>query len=374
MTRWLKPTPKVHQAVRGFTLLEVIFVVVIIALLAAVALPIYQSYRARSQASELALKYDAIRTNIQVAAKTGEFQSACAALASTVQAANLHSDYAQLAVDFEPVTGGYTPVLTMCSSRTNQGPHGVEVTREAHSLLGRNSAISPGAVIGDSAVSFSVKLAGDTALCKLLPPVANAKAACGSATVTSGPANIPVPVTSGPVGPASTPSVPASTPVATPQSVAASATCPRSPSGPVSRQAMRFDGNSRVASSQNLNTRGDLTEFTAEVVVTGDASGRSSAALLSYSSGRPYSGFSIWAPNALYLEIGSMNYPTDINIADGRPHRLTVTWQQSGGTLVLYDNGREVWRIGGVNSGGTVDGNGRLTIGQVDRPREVGGA
>jgi len=210
----LTPRLAARREVRGFSLIEIVFVVAIIALLAAVALPLYSSYLARSQATELVLKYDAIRTNIQVAVKTGEVQATCATLAGSVHAANLQSDHAQLAVDFEPVASGYTPVLTMCASLVSQGPQGVEVTREAHNLFSRNSAISPGAVIGDSAASFSVKLAGDSVLCTVLPPASATKTACGpgkgSGGSTTGAINSPVVPASGPS------SQPAKPPVATP--------------------------------------------------------------------------------------------------------------------------------------------------------------
>jgi len=129
---------------------------------------------------------------------------------------------------------------------------------------------------------------------------------------------------------------------------------------------MLFSGSGHIANNGNLDTRGDMTAFSAEVVINGDAKSDPEAALLSYTSDRPYSGFSLWGPQALYIEIGSMNYPTNLNVADGQPHRLTVSWQQAGGSLVLYDNGREVWHLPRVNIGGTIGGNGKLTIGEYD--------
>jgi type IV pilus assembly protein PilA len=60
MIRRPRPLP------RGFTLTEVMVALLVIGLLAALALPAYQSYIARSKASSLLLKYDAVRTNIGV--------------------------------------------------------------------------------------------------------------------------------------------------------------------------------------------------------------------------------------------------------------------------------------------------------------------
>ncbi len=381
-----KPTPTMRPVIRGFTLIEVVFVVVIIALLAAVALPLYSSYLARSQASELALKYDAIRTNIQVAAKSGEVQTACAEIASTVQVANLQSDYTQLAVDFEPAVGGFTPVLTMCASLTNQGPHGVDVTREAYKLLSRNSPISPGAVIGDSAVSFSVKLVGDTPLCKTLPPAGAAKGGCTPVKGSGTPPNGVVPVTpaSGPASqpakpPAITPSqavIPASATV--PQAVQSGGrVCPAVAPQQVSRPVMRFGrlGTGAVYNISDLNTNGDMRVFSAEVVVVGESTTGNSPAgstLLSYSSQHLAAEFSLWNPKSMHITFAGSEFDTGVNIDDRQSHRITVSWQSSTGVLVLFDNGQQVWQHQNINRGGTIGGSGRLVIGQNQSARNGG--
>jgi prepilin-type N-terminal cleavage/methylation domain-containing protein len=411
MTIGFKPTHATRNALRGFTLVEILFVIVIIGLLAAVALPIYQGYAARSQAAELALKYDAIRTNIQVAAKTGEVQAACASVESTVQPANLQSKYAQLAVNFEPVAGGFTPVLTMCASSATQGAHGVEVTREAHHLLSRNSVISQGAVIGDSAVSFSVKLAGDTALCKVFTSASATKAGCAPANqhvvvvgggqpaivsnLASGAAAVvqpPASAASGVSGPASQPNnqqqvvIPVNGQPAVVSSLAGGAgavaqsgtggpkVCPAVAPGQVSRQVMGFgnSANGRVISASNLDTNGNLPAVTAEVVVSGSTNSEPGSVLLSYLSPRSGTGFSLWNPQALSITMPGGEYNTGLNVDDGQSHRITMSWRSASGLLVLYDNGREVWRQTGVNTNGTVGGGGTLAIGQDQRPMSGG--
>jgi type IV pilus assembly protein PilA len=56
---------------KGFTLIELMIVVAIIGILAAVALPAYQDYTARAKVSEVLLAASACKNNIQEAADSG---------------------------------------------------------------------------------------------------------------------------------------------------------------------------------------------------------------------------------------------------------------------------------------------------------------
>jgi len=62
---------------QGFTLIELMIVVAIIGILAAIALPAYQDYTRRAQASEIILAASSARTCVSEAAQVGEDPDDC---------------------------------------------------------------------------------------------------------------------------------------------------------------------------------------------------------------------------------------------------------------------------------------------------------
>ncbi len=64
-----------NNAQKGFTLIELMIVVAIIGILAAVALPAYQTYTKRAEFSEVVLAATPYKSAFEIAAQTGKFSA-----------------------------------------------------------------------------------------------------------------------------------------------------------------------------------------------------------------------------------------------------------------------------------------------------------
>lgn len=150
---------------RGFTLIELMLSVAVIAVLAAIAIMVYRNYSDRARGVEVIAKYDAIRSGFP--RTPASIADDCAGLAKGFDEKNLANPYTNLSYAFEAVRDGYRPVLSVCSQVGQQGKQGVGTAREVHDTLAKNSVVEKGAVLTDSVVSFALRLTeGDQAYCK----------------------------------------------------------------------------------------------------------------------------------------------------------------------------------------------------------------
>jgi prepilin-type N-terminal cleavage/methylation domain-containing protein len=142
----------------GFTLLELLTVVAIIAILAGMAVVTYQKYSARAASSELVELYDALREKT-VAEAAGASMDPCGdPPLSLVPGADLYSDYAELSIVKADLNYAKPLGLHIKADVATEGQHNTDIVREAHDLLNRSNRVAPGAVVNDSAVSFTALL------------------------------------------------------------------------------------------------------------------------------------------------------------------------------------------------------------------------
>ncbi|MBX9900545.1 MAG: pilin [Burkholderiaceae bacterium] len=119
----MKIVKKVQQ---GFTLIELMIVVAIIGILAAVALPAYQDYTVRAKISEAVIAGSSVKSLLSEAFQTDSVAglNAASVTYNAVAAAQKASKY----VTDIKVTGGATPwpvVVTISATATNGLPTGI---------------------------------------------------------------------------------------------------------------------------------------------------------------------------------------------------------------------------------------------------------
>ncbi len=115
----------------GFTLIELMIVVAIIAILAAIALPAYQNYLARSQMSEALTLAGGLKTNVsEIFADKGTCPANTTAADGIDAAADIKGKYVDNVATggTAATTGGCTIVATMKSSGVATGIQGATLT------------------------------------------------------------------------------------------------------------------------------------------------------------------------------------------------------------------------------------------------------
>ncbi|MDD5267639.1 MAG: pilin [Methylococcales bacterium] len=142
-------TISINKVQQGFTLIELMIVVAIIGILAAVAIPAYQDYTAKAQASEAFIMMDGIKTTIADSMSQDAAAPTCGVLAAVA------GKFSSLALPVN-AAGVCTATVTMNAAGVNGAIAGTTVKMTYDSATGL--------------FNTSQAVTGGTMAAKFLPP------------------------------------------------------------------------------------------------------------------------------------------------------------------------------------------------------------
>ena len=140
--------------VQGFTLLELMFAVAIIAILAATAVIGYRQYMARAASTELVELYDALRQQVVAEASGADIDLCNDPPVSVVPKPWPKSRYVDLSIVKMNHDKGKPLGLLINADIGRHGEHNTDIAREAYNILNKGHHVAPKHTVKDSVVTF----------------------------------------------------------------------------------------------------------------------------------------------------------------------------------------------------------------------------
>ncbi|MFT7141359.1 MAG: hypothetical protein ACI9B8_003796 [Sulfitobacter sp.] len=170
----------------GYTILELMIALGIVALLAVITVPLYQGYIREAEITAISLEYEIWAEKVE-SSSLNQVISKCADLLTDTDAGLIAEHGARVSMGFKAVSGGplqgYRPIFQVCARTDEHRTRGIEVAKAAHKAFSNSAYIEPGAVVSDTVVSFSLRLtANDNPVCRV--PVGSAFTPCGLPVAT----------------------------------------------------------------------------------------------------------------------------------------------------------------------------------------------
>lgn len=153
---------------QGFTLLEVMFAIAIIAILAATAVIGYRQYMARASSTELVQLYDALRQQVVADASGTSIDLCDDPPVSIVSKPWPKSPYVDLSIVKMDHDKGKPVGLLINADIGRHGEHNTDIARETYNILNKGHHVAPKHTVNDSVVTF-VALLVNTPCTSALP-------------------------------------------------------------------------------------------------------------------------------------------------------------------------------------------------------------